>query len=62
MFTLPGGEISGTIMPESILLSRSFSGLLRKRSDYFLKFPATEPAFFRNSQETIRSFFEIPGN
>jgi hypothetical protein len=27
-----------------------------------LKFPATEPAFFRNSQESIRSFFKIPSN
>jgi len=29
---------------------------------HFLKFSATMPAFFRNSPELIRSFFEIPRN
>jgi hypothetical protein len=43
-------------------LSRPFSGILRNRSALFSKSSATEPAFFRNSQELIRSFFEILSN
>jgi predicted mannosyl-3-phosphoglycerate phosphatase (HAD superfamily) len=43
-------------------LCQTFSGIPRNRSALFLKSSATEPAFFRNSQESIRSFFEILSN
>ena len=35
-----------------------FRQILRNRSNLFLKVSAAEPAFFRNSQELIRFFFE----
>jgi len=42
--------------------SGTFPGIFRSGADVFLKFSEPEPTFFRNSQESIRSFFEILRN